>query len=91
MNHVEGDPGSAASRALEREMALVESAIEMVASGRASRMHLGGLSFGDALLGPARQIGATRLVRVVPRWGVGEEGLALDFEPLNEVIGSADG
>lgn len=62
-------------------MALVESAVEMVAGGHASRMQLGGLAFGDALLDHARRVGAARHVRVTPLWGVGEEGLALDFEP----------
>lgn len=81
MNHSSTDPASAASRALEREVTLVESAIEMVAQGHASRMELGGLSFGDALLDHARRVGAARRVRVTPRWGLGEEGLALVFEP----------
>jgi len=44
-------------------------------------MQLGGLSFGDALLDHARRMGAARRVRVTPRWGLGEEGLALVFEP----------
>ena len=83
MNHSSVDPVSAASRALEREVALVQSAIEMVAEGHASRMQLGGLSFGDALLDQARRMGAARRVRVTPRWGLGEEGLALDFEPAD--------
>jgi hypothetical protein len=83
VNHSSTDPASAASRALEREVTLVESAIEMVAQGHASRMELGGLSFGDALLDHARRVGAARRVRVTPRWGLGEEGLALVFEPAD--------
>jgi hypothetical protein len=90
VNHVDGDPGSAAGRALEREMALVESAIEMVAKGHASRMQLGGLSFGDALLDYARRVGAARRVRVTPRWGLGEEGLALEFEPAEAEADAPD-
>ncbi len=70
-----------ADRALERETALVDSAVEMVAGGHAARMQLGGLAFGDALLDHARRIGAGRGVRVTPHWGVGEEGLAMVFEP----------
>lgn len=81
MNHGDLDPSTKAGRALEREMALVEGAVEMVATGRAARMQLGGLAFGDALLDHARQVGAARNVQVTPRWGVGEEGLALIFEP----------
>ena len=73
----------AARAALAREMGLVDSAVEMVADGSASRMQLGGLSFGDALLDHARRVGAERRVRVTPRWGLGEEGLALVFEPAD--------
>ena len=90
MKHVDGDAAGAASRALEREVALVESAIEMVAEGHASRMELGGLSFGDALLDHARRAGAERRVRVTPRWGLGEEGLALVFEPGEAEKGAPD-
>ena len=64
-------------------MALVESAVEMVATGHASRMQLGGLAFGDALLDYARRLAAERQVRVTPTWGVGEEGLALTFGPMD--------
>jgi hypothetical protein len=81
VNHSSADPASVASRALEREVALVESAIEMVAEGHASRMQLGGLAFGNALLDHARRMGAGRRVRVTPQWGLGEQGLALVFEP----------
>jgi hypothetical protein len=90
VKHVDGDAAGAASRALEREVALVESAIEMVAEGHASRMELGGLSFGDALLDHARRAGAERRVRVTPRWGLGEEGLALVFEPGEAEKGAPD-
>ena len=90
MKHVDGDAAGAASRALEREVTLVESAIEMVAEGHASRMELGGLSFGDALLDHARRAGAERRVRVTPRWGLGEEGLALVFEPGEAEKGAPD-
>ncbi len=81
MKHGDPDPATTADRALERELALVDSAVEMVATGHAVRMQLGGLAFGDALLDHARRVGAQRGVRVTPHWGVGEEGLALVFEP----------
>ena len=82
VSYSERSSASLARRALEREVALVESAIEMVAGGHASRMQLGGLAYGDALLDHARRVGAGRRVRVTPRWGVGEEGLGLVFEPF---------
>ncbi|HYN48383.1 MAG TPA: hypothetical protein VER83_05910 [Candidatus Nanopelagicales bacterium] len=81
MKHGDLDPATTADRALEREMALVDSAVEMVAGGHAARMQLGSLAFGDALLDHARRVGAQRRVRVTPHWGIGEEGLALVFEP----------
>ncbi len=82
VSHSERSSVSLARRALKREVSLVESAIEMVAGGHASRMQLGGLAYGDALLDHARRVGAARHVRVTPRWGVGEEGLGLVFEPF---------
>jgi hypothetical protein len=84
MKHENLDMASIADRALEREMALVDSAVEMVATRHAVRMQLGGLAFGDALLDHARRVGARRGIRVTPHWGVGEEGLALVFEPAAE-------
>ena len=84
MNHGDLDPATAADRALERETALVDSAVEMVAGGYAARMQLGGLAFADALLAHARRVSSGRGVRVTPHWGVGEEGLAMVFEPAED-------
>ena len=53
-------------------------------------MEVGGLSFGDALLDHARRAGAERRVRVTPRWGLGEEGLALVFEPVEAAEGAPE-
>lgn len=77
--------------ALAREMALVDTAIAMVADGHASRMQLGGLAFGDALLDHARRLAAGQLVRVTPLWSVGEEGLALAFERRDARFGGDRG
>ena len=84
------DPATTGDRALEREMALVDSAVEMVAAGHATRMQLGGLAFGDALLDHARRVGPPKGVRVTPHWGVGEQGLALVFEPADAQADPAD-
>ena len=65
---------------LAREMRLVESAIAMVASGRAPRVHLAGLAFGDALVEHARSVAAGSGVRVLPAWRTDELGLDLAFE-----------
>ena len=90
MNNSSRNPASATSHALGREVALVESAIEMVANGYASRMQLGGLAFGNALLEHARRMGAARRVRVTPQWGLGEQGLALVFEPAEPGLEATD-
>jgi hypothetical protein len=74
------DPDTSAQGALAREMSLVDSAIAMVALGKASRVQLGGLAYGDALLDYARRAARRRGVRVTPIWGLGEERLALTFE-----------
>ncbi len=74
------DPGTSGQAALAREMRLIDSMVAMVADGHAARMHAGGLAFGDALLDYARRTAGERGVRVIPAWGVGEEGLALTFE-----------
>jgi hypothetical protein len=78
------DPDTSAQRALAREMRLIDSLITMVADGHAARMHAGGLAYGDALLDYARRTAGERGVRVIPVWGIGEEGLALTFECLAE-------
>ncbi len=69
-----------ATEQLAREMTLVESAIAVVATGRARRVHLGGLAFGDALVEHARAVAARCGVRVVPAWRTDEAGLDLEFE-----------
>jgi hypothetical protein len=74
------DPDTSAQEALAREMHLIDSLVAMVADGHAARMHVGGLAYGDALLDYARRTAGRRGVRVIPVWGVGEEGLALTFE-----------
>lgn len=65
---------------LAREMCLVESAIAMVAAGRAPRVHLGGLAFADALVEHARVVAAGSGIRVTPAWRTDELGLDLEFE-----------
>jgi hypothetical protein len=74
------DPDTSAQEALAREMSLVDSAIAMVALGKAPRVQLGGLAYGDALLDYARRAARRGSVRVTPVWGLGEERLALTFE-----------
>jgi hypothetical protein len=74
------DPETSAQAALAREMRLIDSMVAMVADGHAARMHAGGPAHGAAPLDYARRTAGERGVRMIPAWGVGEEGLALTFE-----------
>jgi hypothetical protein len=61
------DPFST-ERAMEHEMRLVRGAIEMVVGDPESRVTLGGLSFGEAILPWAVRSARQSLVRLDPIW-----------------------
>jgi len=73
----------ASEATLERELTLVREAIAMVALGAASRVVLGGLRFGEALVEPARRLAAEEGVRIVPLWTADDAGadIAVEREP----------
>jgi hypothetical protein len=80
--HADGtDP---AVRALDREMELVRNAIDLVASGGAPRVTLGGLSFGEELIEPARRMALEAGVRIVPLWTADDVGAALAVERITD-------
>jgi hypothetical protein len=62
----------------------VQGAIALVASGRVRRVSLVGLRFGDRLLGRARQQAAEHGLRVVPCWGLDDEGTDLVVEAIGD-------
>jgi hypothetical protein len=72
-----------AESALDRELAMIRQAIDMVASGGAPRVTLGGLRFGEQLLGRARRLGAVSGVRVVPLYSTDEAGADLMMERID--------
>ena len=74
--------GSTAGRTLEQELLLVREAIDMVASGGAPRVVVGGLQFGEALLGPARELADAAGVRVVPLWMPDDTGADIAIERI---------
>ncbi len=79
-------PSDTALRTLEQELSLLEGAIDMVASGAAPAVSLGGLRFGEQLLRSARRMALRAGVRVVPLWTVDEMGAAIRIERLGDGI-----
>ena len=73
---------STAGRTLEQELLLVREAIDMVAGGGAPRVVVGGLQFGEALIGPARELGDAAGVRVVPLWMPDDAGADIAIERI---------
>jgi hypothetical protein len=69
-------------RTLDRELAMIQGAIDMVASGGAPRVVLAGMRFGDKLLDEARRRAAAAGVRVVPLWTARSEGADLAIEQI---------
>jgi hypothetical protein len=71
-------------RTLEHEMNLVREAIAMVAGGTSRRVVVGGLSFGESLLVPARELAAQAGVRLVPLWMPDDAGADIAFERVDD-------
>jgi hypothetical protein len=69
---------------IERELRLVREAIALVASGGASRVVVGGIRLGEALLLPAGQLALEAGVRIVPLWTADEAGVDLVVERIRE-------
>jgi hypothetical protein len=69
-------------RTLDRELAMIQGAIDLVASGGAPRVVLAGMRFGDKLLDQARRLAAASGVRVVPLWKARSEGADLAIEQI---------
>lgn len=72
----------AAGLSLERELANVRGAIELVAQGGVSRIVLGGLRFGEPVIEAALRMGREAGVRVVPLWTSDESGADLAIERI---------
>lgn len=78
-----GDPTTEAVHAtLEHEMQLVSEAVAMVAAGRAPRVILGGIRFGDTLLTWAARLAGDAGVRLTPLWRADEAGADLAVERM---------
>ena len=86
MDHQDQDPNPFDARltssTLERELRLVDEALDAVASGRFPSVTVAGLRFGDELLPGARDSAAARGLRVRPLFHAGEHGADLVIEPL---------
>ena len=71
-------------RTLDREMTLVREAIAMVAGGGSARVVVGGLHFGEELLGTARGLAAEAGVRLVPLWMPDDAGVDIAVERIGD-------
>lgn len=60
-------------RAIDRDLALVRSAIELVATGGAPHVSVGGLAFGEALLPSVAAVAMRRHVHVRVAWSPFDE------------------
>ncbi len=76
------DSGSVAGRTLDQELLLIREAIALVATGGAPRVVVGGLSFGEALIEPARALGEEAGVRIVPLWMPDDAGADIAVERI---------
>lgn len=77
-------PTSSIGRTLEQEMALVQEAITMVASGASPRVVVGGLHFGEAVLALARPAAIEVGVRIVPLWMPDDAGADIAVERIGD-------
>ncbi len=57
---------------IERELGSIRAAIELVATGEASRVSLTGMCLSAALVGEARRLAVARDVRVRDVWPMGD-------------------
>jgi hypothetical protein len=71
-------------QAIERELATIRGAIEMVADGSSSRIVLGGLRFAEEILPQARAFAAELGVRIVPLWMADDAGTDLAIERIDD-------
>jgi len=69
--------------AIERELATIRGAIEMVAGGFSPRVMIGGLRFVEAILPMAQGYAADRGVRLVPLWTADDAGADLQVERID--------
>jgi hypothetical protein len=69
---------------IERELATIRGAIDLVAGGSSSRVVLGGLRFAEEILPQARAFAAEAGVRIVPLWMADDAGTDLAIERMDD-------
>jgi hypothetical protein len=74
----EGNAGGQAT--VDRELASITAAIEMVARGHAPAVTLAGLRLAETLLPEAQRLGRARHVRVRAEWPMGDGPIDLVIE-----------
>ena len=65
-----------------RSSSSIREAIALVASGGSPRVVVGGLSFGEALIEPARAMAEGAGVRIVPLWMPDDAGADIAVERI---------
>ena len=80
MAHHTGPDLDPTSLALTSELASIEAANELVASGRVTSVSLAGLRLVEALLPAAERYAGRRHVRVRPLWPMGDGPVDLVIE-----------
>ena len=82
MNQLPDPSVLAVQAALEREVALVNDAITLVATGGAPRVTVAGLLLGEQILPSVQRMADDAGVRLVPRWGADEHGVEIAVERI---------
>jgi hypothetical protein len=77
-------PPPSIARTLDQEILLVREAIAMVAFGGSPRVIVGGLRFGQELLGPNRAVAAEVGVRLIPLWMPEDAGADIVVERIGD-------
>jgi hypothetical protein len=72
------------SGTIQRELEMVQSAVDMVAGRHAASVTLGGLTFGDELLLAANRMAIGRHVRIVPLWTADDRGVDIRVERVDD-------
>ena len=85
------DPRAAAAASIDSELFSIEAAIDLVASGQARRVSLGGLRLADRLVDRVRRRALLRGIRILEVWPLGDGSPDLVVERVaTEGAGAGD-
>lgn len=84
MEVVRDRPACVVPPARDRELQLIREAIAMVAAGRALRVVVAGIAFGDSLVKPGQRLALEAGVRLRPLSRTDDAGIDLAVEQIVE-------